>query len=314
MDRLADLADPIRARILLALESHPLTVSELQATLQLPQSTVSRHLRVLGEGAWVAARPDGPSHRYRFLRDALPQDRQRLWALVREELASTRAARGDAQRLHTVLTRRHARARRFFASEATRWDALRTELFGPRLELLALLGMLEPDWVVGDLGCGTGPLSAAVAPFVHRVVAVDESAEMLAAARARLAGFDQVEIREGELELLPVNEAELDLAVLALVLPYLPEPARVIAEAARALEAGGRLLVVDLTAHDRSELEERMGHLWPGFEESQMLEWMTAAGLVGGRVRPLPQDPEAKGPALFVATARKPTDRGHATP
>ena len=127
------------------------------------------------------------------------------------------------------------------------------ELFGERSELLPLLSLLDPDWVVGDLGCGTGATSEALAPFVAKVVAVDESPEMLEAAHQRLAPFEgegRVELRRGSLEELPVEDGELDAALLLLVLHHLSDPAAVLAEASRVLAPGGRLLVVDMLAHD----------------------------------------------------------------
>jgi ArsR family transcriptional regulator len=281
-------------------------VTELQAALQLPQSTVSRHLKVLGDGGWIGRTPEGASHLYRFPSDGLQARSRQLWELVRGELTTSRAAERDRQRLRAVLTERHARSRSFFASQAGQWDRIREELFGRRHELQAFLGLLDPEWAVGDLGCGTGHLAAAVAPFVRRVVAVDESAEMLGAARARLSELANVELQQGELELLPLREAELDLAVLALVLPYLPEPGRAIAEAARALQPGGRLLVMDLQPHDRAEYGETMGHLWLGFGPAQVLAWCSAAGLRAARVIPLPGDLAVRGPGLFLAAARKP--------
>ena len=306
-DHLTALADPIRSRALLALERHELTVSELQQVLQLPQSTVSRHLKVLGDEGWVVARPDRASHRYRFASQALGSSVQRLWALVREEIASTRAAQRDTDRVRAVLARRHTRSREFFDTEAGQWDRLREELFGRRFELQALLGLLDPAWVVGDLGCGTGHLTAALAPFVKRVIAVDESAPMLEAARGRLTELPNVDLRQGELELLPISEMELDVAILALVLPHVPEPGRVLAEAARALQPGGRLIIVDLQPHERVEYAQTMGHLWHGFEASQLRSWLSAAGLLGVRHVALGAEPAAKGPGLFVATAQKPS-------
>jgi SAM-dependent methyltransferase len=302
---LTDLADPTRGRILLALEEYELSVTELQSVLQLPQSTVSRHLKVLADGGWVARRSEGPSHRYRLAPNGLPAVSRELWALVRAEVAAERSAREDRERLRAVLAERHLRSREFFASEAGAWDRLRGELFGRRTDLLPLLGLLDPDQVVGDLGCGTGSVAALLSPFVGRVVAVDESEEMLRAARGRLAGAPNVEIRQGALERLPVHDTELDVALLVLVLPYVPEPGAVAAEAARALRPGGRLVVVDIRPHDRTEYEHTMGHLWLGFAPAQIQEWMRAAGLGAGRVLPLPADPEARGPGLFVASARK---------
>lgn len=306
LDHLSSLSDPIRVRLLISLESHELAVGELQQVLQLPQSTVSRHLKVLADDGWVSARPEGSSHRYRATPDKVGASAGSLWQLVRQEVNRSVAASQDRERLKEVLARRHSRSREFFATEAGQWDRLRDELFGRRVELQALFALLDPAWVVGDLGCGAGHFAAAIAPFVEKVIAVDESGPMLAAARARLATAANVELREGELELLPVQEMELDLAVLSMVLPYVPDPGRVLAEAARALEPGGRLALIDLQPHQRAEFGQTLGHLWTGFESSQVTAWCTAAGLRQVRVHPLAPDPEARGPALFLATAYKP--------
>jgi len=306
LDQLSALADPIRVRLLILLENNELNVRELQDILQLPQSTVSRHLKLLADEKWLASRPEGPSQLYHLLPPTEASSRARLWELVRDEVSQTAPARRDKDRLRPVLAERHRRSREFFDSGAGQWDRLREELFGARAEVSALLGLLDPSWVVGDLGAGTGAFSAVVAPYVSRVIAVDESAPMLAAARARLEDFDNVELRQGELELLPVREAELDLAALVLVLPFVPDPGRVLAEAAHAVEPGGRVLVLDLQPHERAHYSQAMGHLWHGLSQGQMMQWMTSAGLRDVRYVPLPPVPDAKGPGLFVATAVKP--------
>jgi ArsR family transcriptional regulator len=134
---------------------------------------------------------------------------------------------------------------------------------------------------------------------------VDQSKAMLAAARRRLGGLDNVELRQGDLEALPVEDGELDAAALYLVLHYAVEPARVLAEARRGVRSGGRLLVVDMIPHDREEYRQQMGHLWTGFSADQMAGWLGDAGLKATRYRLLPADPRAKGPGLFAATARR---------
>lgn len=303
VSRLNALADTTRGRLLLLLERQELTVSELCEALQLPQSTVSRHLRILADGAWLASRADGASRLYRAAE--LEPAARRLWQVVHEQLAAAPAALRDGERLRAVLAERRTRSEEFFASTAAQWDRLRTELFGSRTELLPLLGLLDPECTVGDLGCGTGQLSLAVAPLVHRVIAVDASAAMLRAGRARLAGRDNVEVRKGELEALPIEDGVLDLAFLVLVLPYVAEPARVLAEAGRALKRGGRLMIVDLMPHDREEYRQTMGHQWQGFREDQMLGWLGEAGLSRGRYRAAVPDPAAKGPMLFTASGLK---------
>jgi ArsR family transcriptional regulator len=303
--RLGTLADPIRCRLLLLLDRHELTVSELTRVLQLPQSTVSRHLRVLADDAWVANRADGASHLYRMAGGQLDAGARRLWHLVREQMTGTMVAAGDSQRLSGVLAQRRTRSQDFFSRAAGQWDSLRAELFGARPDLGAALGFLDDEWTVGDLGCGTGQLAAALASFVRRVIAVDQSKTMLAAARRRLGGLDNVELRQGDLESLPVEDGELDAAALYLVLHYAVEPSRVLAETCRALRSGGRLLVVDMIPHDREEYRQQMGHLWTGFSAEQLSGWLADAGLKAMRYRLLPADPRAKGPGLFAATARR---------
>ena len=305
VSRLNALADPTRGRLLLVLESQELTVSELCEALQLPQSTVSRHLKILSDGGWMVSRADGASRLYRALTTELDPAARRLWQVVREQLAVMPAAVRDGERLRAVLAGRRTRSEEFFASAAAQWDRLRAELFGTRTELLPLLGLLEPDWMVGDLGCGTGHLSLAVAPMVRQVIAVDASAAMIRAGRTRLSGRDNVEVRKGELEALPIEDGVLDLAFLVLVLPYVAEPARVLAEAGRALKRGGRLMIVDLMPHDREEYRQTMGHQWQGFREDQMLGWLEKAGLSRGRYRAAVPDPAAKGPMLFTASGLK---------
>ncbi len=298
------LADPTRSRLLLALERNELTVNELQAVLQLPQSTISRHLKVLSAEEWVEARAEGTSRHYRIAAEGLDTASRRLWHLVRDEVMHTNAAEQDARRAQSVLAARRTRSQQFFSTAAGQWDRVRLELFGRPADI-ALLGLLDQRWHVADLGCGTGGITESLAPFVERVIAVDESGPMLSAAKKRLHGVDNVDIRNGRLEALPLADEEVDVALLFLVLHYAPEPARIVAEAARVLKPGGRLLVLDMMPHDRLDLTQSMGHLWRGFSSDTVAGWMRAAGLEAFRYNTMPPDPAAKGPLLFAASARR---------
>jgi ArsR family transcriptional regulator len=298
-------ADPVRARLLLLLEPREMSVGDLSEVVQLPQPTVSRHLKALNEAGWVTLRADGTSRLYRTHGKGQGGSLSQLWELVRQEIGGTTEARRDAERVRHVVARREARDLGFFNGSAAQWDDVRSELFGGRAELLPLLGLLEPTWVVGDLGTGTGHLALAAAPFVGRVIAVDGSSAMLEVARARLAGVANVELRKGHLEELPLDEASLDLALLSLVLTYAGDPGQVIAEAARVLKPGGRLLLVDLQQHDQVELRQRFGQQWPGFSGAEVKEWIRKAGLRDVRVVSLPPEAQARGPLLFAAAARK---------
>jgi ArsR family transcriptional regulator len=273
--------------------------------LQLPQSTVSRHLKALSDSGWVVSRAEGTSNVYAMQRDELDAPARRLWALVREQVGSTPAAAHDQRRVQTVLADRRSKSQEFFSSSAGHWDRLRDELFGDRFHLAALPAFADADWTVGDLGCGTGQMSAALAPFVRRVIAVDTSAAMLQAAKKRLGAFDNIELRRGDLEALPIDDARLDAATMALVLHHLPDPAAVLKEVARVLKPGGRLMLVDMLPHDRESYRQQMGHVWLGFSEDQLRRFVRDGGLGDVRVVPLSPDPKSKGPGLFVATARR---------
>jgi len=303
--RLNALGDSTRSRILLALERHELTVSELCEVLQMPQSTVSRHLRILSDEGWSAVRADGPHRRYRMETAKLEPGARRLWQLVKDAVVVMPAAQHDGARLQGVLARRPARSQEFFASAAGQWDRLRIELFGRQALSIGLLGLLDPSWTVGDLGAGTGQVAAALSAFVARVIAVDRSPAMLQAARRRLSGQANVEVRAGELETLPLEDRELDAAMLFLVLHLVPEPDVALREVARVLRPGGRLVVVDMKPHDREQYRQEMGHLWLGFAPEQLVEWFAGAGLSPPRLVPLPADPEARGPTLFAASATR---------
>src|SRR5687768_4114062 len=301
LEHMSALSDPTRCRTLLLLERQELTVSELCAVLQMPQSSVSRHLKTLADDGWVVSRRDGTSRFYSMALDDMDPGARRLWPLIREQVAATSGAGQDDRRLRGVLARRRAKSEEFFATAAGGWDRLRSELFGDTFFLWGVLGLIDPTLVVGDLGCGTGQLTETVAPYVRQVVAVDSSNDMLEAARQRLGGAQNVDLRQGELEGLPIKDRELDAAMLSLVLHYSPSPARALAEVARALRPGGRVLVVDMLPHDRQEYQQQMGHVWLGFSEKQMTRFLNGAGFGQVRFRMLPADPDARGPALFAA-------------
>jgi ArsR family transcriptional regulator len=155
-------------------------------------------------------------------------------------------------------------------------------------------------------------VSAAIAPFVSRVIAVDGSPAMLQAAKKRLQRVDNIELRRGELESLPIDDARLDAATLMLVLHHVPEPERALAEVARVLKPGGRLVIVDMLPHDRDAYKQQMGHVWLGFSEDHVRRIVSESGFDEVTVIPLSPDAKVKGPGLFVATAQKaPARRPH---
>ena len=204
-----------------------------------------------------------------------------------------------------MLAARAGDSRTFFGRVAGEWDDIRAELFGDGFTADALLGLVPRNWVVADLGCGTGNAAELVAPIAERVIAVDRSEPMLDAARRRTAGAKNIEFRAGELEQLPLDSASVDAAVCALVLHHLDDPGPALAEMRRVLRTqrgGGVALVIDMYEHERDEYRHTMGHRRMGFSAESIERELNRAGFVDVRVRAIKPAPESKGPSLFAAT------------
>jgi ArsR family transcriptional regulator len=309
VDRLSQVGDAARVRMLRVLEREELAVGELAKVLQIPQSSASRHLKVLAEGGWLLKRPVGPATYYRVRLDDLPADARAIWLAVRDHGGADAESRQDDARLAAVLAERMEDPTGFFGRHAGQWDDLRGELFGRRFTDQALLGLIDPSWTVADLGCGTGNAAELLAPWVEGVVAVDASPEMLDAARRRLADRDNVRFVRSDLTQPAVEPGSVDAAVCLLVLHHVDDPAAVLARMASMLRTdrnGGVGLVVDITPHDRADYRHEMGHKHAGFTPDAVRAMFEQAGFVGVRVRTLPPDVQASGPALFVATGRVP--------
>jgi ArsR family transcriptional regulator len=304
LDSFSALADAARCRMLCLLEPQELTVGELCDVLQMPQSTVSRHLKLLADAGWVSSRRDGTS-RYYALATGAGAGRGELWEIVKTQLAGRPVVEHDRRRLTRVLAGRGAASQQFFAASAGQWDRLRADLFGDESSRAALLALLPSSWTVGDLGCGTGTLLPVLAPHISAVIGVDASDEMLAAARHRAQAFPNVDLRRGALEALPIESGSLDAAVMMLVLHHVPSPVPALAEAHRVLKPGAALLIVDMTAHEREEYRQRMGHVWLGFSDDLIRRFLDQAGFGSVRVEALEPAAGAKGPALFAAIAAK---------
>ena len=301
--RMESLADPTRLRLLRLLERHELGVADLCDVLQLPQSTVSRHLKVLSDQRWVRSRRQATNHLYRTILDELDLAARKLWLLAREQTDAWTTVEQDRLRLAERLRAREQSGQEFFAGAAAEWDRLRDELYGRGFTAAATLSLLSPDLVVADLGCGTASVAARLAPHVKRVIAVDNSAAMLKAARKRTEDLPNVDFRRGDLAALPIDDASCDAAILLLALTYVEEPRAVLAQVKRILKPRGRAVIVDLLPHDRDDFRRQMGQLHSGFDPGTFADELRAAGLNDPTVHPLPPEAAVKGPALFLATA-----------
>ena len=298
---LATLGDVARVRTLRLLEREELGVGELARALQLPQSTVSRHLKPLFEQGWVSKRPEGTQSLYRMRADDLAPGMRDLWRMSGEHLGARHVYGDDDARLAEVIAARRVDSRTFFGRIGGDWDELRRELFGAAFVPEALLGLLPADAVAVDFGCGTGEAAEWLAPVVGKVIAVDREQAMLAAARKRLKRFRNVDFRQGDLLSPPVKPGEAHLGVVMLVFHHADDPASMLRAMAPCFRQGGALLVVDMVKHDRAAYQQSMGHRHLGFSEDELARFARGSGFSLRRFTRLRPDTHAKGPGVFAA-------------
>ena len=283
------LADPTRLRILSLLRAMELSVGELAQLLGQSQPRVSRHVRILSDSGLVGRRKEGS---WVYLQLADPRRTEDLFDLskgVDPEAEQLFAA--DAGRLETIRHDRAEAARRYFEAHAATWESVRA-LHVADAEIEKSIADLLADRPIGallDIGTGTGRMLELFAPGAESAIGIDRSSEMLRLARVRLeeAGIGGASLRQGDMNALPLTDTSADSIILHQVLHYAQQPGSAIAEAARVLAPGGRLLVIDFAQHDRAELKEQDAHLRLGFADDAMRGWFTMAGLELDRIERL---------------------------
>lgn len=284
-------ADPTRLRILVLLRAMELSVGELAQVLGQSQPRVSRHVKILADSGLTVRRKEG-SWVFLGLGDAA-----RVQPLLAALDAWARIDGGDhwtvadAARLAAVRAERAASAERYFAQHACQWDAIRS-LHVAESEVEAAMADVLGGGPLGrlvDIGTGTGRMIELFAGRASTAFGVDRSPEMLRLARAKLAerAFGNVELRQGDMYALPLPGCSADLVILHQVLHFAQQPAAAISEAARLLDACGRILIVDFAPHEREELRSQDAHARLGFDDDQIARWFDESGLAVDRVERL---------------------------
>lgn len=273
-------AEPTRLRLLALAARGSFCVSEFTDILGQSQPRLSRHLKLLGdagllertrEGAnvWFALAGGAQGALVRSLLERLPADDALLAA--------------DARQAVRTCAERARAASETFRRQGAEWDEMRALELDAAAIGAAVLAQLAPapDARLLDIGTGTGALLELAAPHVAAALGVDASRQMLALARDRLSrhGLTHCTVRQADMYRLPFPDGGFDRAVLQMVLHYAEDPGAAVAEAARVLAPGGRLLVVDLAPHGRTDMVERLAHRWPGFGDAAMKDLFTRAGL-----------------------------------
>ncbi len=279
--RLKVFADATRVRLLALLAREELTVAELSAITQLAQPRVSTHLAKLKEAGLVRDRRAGVSAYYRYEEDALDPAQRALWASISAG-SDDPLLRQDAERVPGVLAMRAADQN---WADSVAGDMERHYSPGRTWEALArsALPLLEPGDVL-DIASGDGVLAELLAPHAGRYVCVDASQRVVAAASERLRRYPNVDVREGDMHALPFADASFDLVVLMHALTYADKPAQAVAEAARVLRPGGRLLLSSLARHEHRSAVQAFGHVNLGFSARELRKFAEKAGLAVGNV------------------------------
>jgi len=325
LDRLVSMlraaGDPTRLRLLLLLRQAELTVSELIEIVGQSQPRVSRHLKLLGEAGLVERFKEGS---WVFCRAADRGTGAELGAAI-AALADPALQEADKARLAHVRQVRANAAAAYFKSNAAEWERIRA-LHAPERDVenaIARRLTSTPIHNFLDAGTGTGRMLELIAPHSARAVGIDVSPDMLAIARDRLLreNIRNAQVRLGDIYRLPFssggadnNKAGFDVVLFHQVLHYLDDPGSAVAEAARVMAPGGRLLIADFAPHKEEFLRDEFAHRRLGFSDREVEGWFSAAGLADAGSETIA--PQAEGEKLTVklwlATAKAPRSRKEA--
>ena len=304
VEALRAVGEPTRLRVLSLLAGEELSVMELSRILDQSQPRVSRHLKLMADAGLIERFPDGARVFYRLSSD-LPA--RRLIDTVLD-LLDVSAGEADDRRLEDVRRDREAAAGAYFERIAPQWDRIRS-LYVSESAVEAAITRAAGDGPferVVDLGTGSGRMLTLLGRKAKMSVGLDLSQNMLNIARANVtrAGLDKVELRHGDIFATRLPERSADLVLVHQVLHYLADPAAAVAEAARLVMPGGRLLIVDFAPHQLEYLRDEHQHRRLGFADSEIRRWLEGAGLTPSAPIALP--PDTDGLTVSVWTAERP--------
>ncbi|MDR2076028.1 MAG: metalloregulator ArsR/SmtB family transcription factor [Desulfovibrio sp.] len=299
------LADETRLRLLHILNRHELNVNELVLILEMGQSRVSRHLKILSAAGLLIWRREGLHVFYSTPREGGQR------ALIEAALPFAREDprfTADAAMADGMIEERAHKTRQFFNSIAEDWDKLSREVLGSFDLAGAVTGRMPSCRVAADLGCGTGNVLAAMLDKAMTLIGVDGSPRMLELARRRFANAgERVSLRIGDLTHLPLRDAEADFAAMNMVLHHVSSPLEVLREIQRILAPGGRLVLTDFQRHSDERMRADYGDRWLGFDAGTLHAHLAKAGF---RVASSETAPVERSLSLHIITAEKPASTG----
>lgn len=295
------LSDETRLRLTCVLRKYELSVNELVSILEMGQSRVSRHLKILTEAGLLSSRRDGLWVFYSAVTEGKGADFLRAASPFLDD----ETMRADIVMAAQIIEERALKTRQFFNTIAEHWDTLSREVLGGFDLAGAVCDAMPGDCAVAvDLGCGTGIVLERMCGRAREVIGVDGSPRMLELSRRRFAALEgePVSLRIGDLSHLPLRDEEADFASINMVLHHISEPEGMLSEIRRALRPGGQLLVADFDQHDQERMRVEYGDLWLGFSEATMRRFLQSTGF---EVISCIRRPVEQGLALNLTLARR---------
>jgi len=296
------LSDKTRLRLLYVLQQYELNVNEIVLVVDMIQSGVSRHLKILMESGLLTSRRDGSFIYYSAVKNTVVKT---FISLVDQSIEKEDIIGQDLEKAREMIKIRQNRTKRFFKTVAPQWDRLKKEVLG-NFDLNSMIKeKLSFYGNISDLGCGTGELIEILSERAsHKLIGIDASPEMLEQARLRLSGTAAAELRLGELEHLPMKNQEIDTAIMNMVLHHISQPELPITEVFRVLKPKGLFILADFEKHGQEKIKEIIGGSWLGFEKEKIKIWLTDAGF---HFKAIDSYPVNHGLTINVFTAMKPS-------
>ncbi len=277
------LADETRVRLLNILMHHEMSVNEIVALMDMGQSRISRHLKVLTDSGLLECRRDGA---WAFYSAVGNDDAGRFSDSIRPLFMSEQQLADDLETASHLVTERSIKSRNFFNSIASEWNYLKQKVLGDFDLNQAILDCVDTCQFAVDLGCGTGELLAGLRKKAGFAVGIDSSRKMLAQAEKLFSNNNEnIELRLGELEHLPVGNNEADFAVISMVMHHLANPEKVAMEVARILKSGGIFIIADFEKHTNEEMRKKYGDRWLGFSKDEIRTILSHSGFEEQKIK-----------------------------
>ncbi|HKJ99007.1 MAG TPA: metalloregulator ArsR/SmtB family transcription factor [Desulfotignum sp.] len=294
------LSDPTRLRLLHILNEVELSVNEIVSIVDMIQSGVSRHLKILLESGLLVSRKEGSFMYYCASRHS---ETRALITLACSRIQDAPLFQLDLEKARQIITIRKNRTKRFFSTVAPQWEGLKKEVLGNFNLNAVLKQQVLGRSSIADLGCGTGELlGQLVEDTSQKLIGVDASPEMLEQARIKLPDDRSIELRLGEVEYLPMKDQEVDTVVMSMVLYHIFQPEKAIHEVFRVLRPGGMFLLADFKHHDQEDIKNIIGGTWLGFKKKQVEEWLIQSGF---GIASMDAYAVERGLSIHLFTARK---------